>query len=46
MKKFCNGNCNECSLLQVDETHGDRQLGLLLNILEKLHVLNLWGFSL
>lgn len=37
MKKFCNGNCNECSLLQVDETHGDRQLTLLLNVLVNIY---------
>ena len=37
MKKFCNGNCNECSLLQVDETHGDRQFTLLLNVLVNIY---------
>ncbi len=37
MKKFCNRNCNECSLLEVDETHGDRQLTLLLNVLVNIY---------
>lgn len=32
MKRFCNENCNECSVLQTDETNGDRQLSLLLNV--------------
>lgn len=37
MKRFCNEKCCECSLTQLDESNGRKQLDLLLNILVNIY---------